>query len=44
MTASHQPHSATAGTCLMQGQQRCDAMRRVIFSVWNKNTGPGIQN
>jgi hypothetical protein len=44
MTASHQHRLAAAGTCSMQGQQRCVAMRPVIFSVWNKKTGAGKQN
>ena len=34
----------TSGTCFAQGLQRCAVMRPVIVSVWNKKTGPGIQN
>ncbi len=43
MTA-HTHHLRSAGTCYQQGQQRCVAMRPVIFAVWSKNTDSGSQN
>jgi hypothetical protein len=44
MTATH-PHLARlAGSCSQQGQQRCVAMRPVVFAVWSKKTGTGNQN
>jgi hypothetical protein len=43
MTASrHLVHAARP--CHQQAQQRCAAMRPVVFSVWNKITGAGNQN
>ncbi|MDP3072840.1 MAG: hypothetical protein Q8N18_21290 [Opitutaceae bacterium] len=44
MTASLQHPIRSAGPCPMQGQQRWVAPRAVVFSVWNKFTGPGTQN
>ncbi len=44
MTAIHPQSARSAGTCHTQGQQRWVAPTPVIFSVWNKFTGPGHQN
>jgi len=43
MTASRH-HAHAARSCHQQAQQRCAAMRPVVFSVWNKKTGAGNQN
>jgi hypothetical protein len=43
MTASRH-HVHAARSCHPQGQQGVAAMRPVVFSVWNKDTGAGNQN
>jgi hypothetical protein len=44
MTAMLKQPVRSAGTCHQQGQQRWVAPTPVVFSVWNKITGPGTQN
>jgi hypothetical protein len=43
MTALHHHRARSAGSCFTQSQQRCAAMRAVVVSVWNKQTGAGNQ-
>jgi len=43
MTA-YRHHAHAARSCHQQAQQRCAAMRPVLFSVWIKKTGAGNQN
>jgi len=43
MTASYKHHRSFAGTSLTKARQQCCvAMRPVVISNWNQQSGPGL--